>query len=190
MLSFSQPPEKQHECVRWLDMQPPASMLFLCFGSKGLLPPPKVHKIAAALERSGHRFQWVLCGLPKDSRQGQRVPTDSILDELCIQAERKRGQREKRHGELTCGVKQDMPGASLLPFRSPTRARSEAPSHEPLMKLSADGKDGLGTEGVGGDVTEWWQSRAAATALAPIWPSTDAMAAGVSVAAHERERRD
>uniref|UniRef100_A0A0E0I1R6 Malvidin galactosylase UGT88C3 n=1 Tax=Oryza nivara TaxID=4536 RepID=A0A0E0I1R6_ORYNI len=83
VLSFPPPPEEQpHECVRWLDAQPPASVLFLCFGSKGLLPPPKVREIAAALERSEHRFLWVLRGPPKDSRHGQRVPTDAMLDEL------------------------------------------------------------------------------------------------------------
>ncbi|KAF0889551.1 hypothetical protein E2562_026964 [Oryza meyeriana var. granulata] len=82
VLSFPPPPEQPHECTRWLDAQPRASVLFLCFGSKGLLSPPKVREIAAALERSEHRFLWVLRGPPKDSRPGQRVPTDAMLDEM------------------------------------------------------------------------------------------------------------
>uniref|UniRef100_A0A0D9WZC2 Glycosyltransferase n=1 Tax=Leersia perrieri TaxID=77586 RepID=A0A0D9WZC2_9ORYZ len=78
-------PEQQqpHECVQWLDNQPPASVLLVCFGSKGLLPPPKIAEIAAALERCGEqRFLWVLRGPPKDSRAGQREPTDADLEEL------------------------------------------------------------------------------------------------------------
>jgi hypothetical protein len=82
VIALTPPPEQPHECVRWLDAQPPASVLLVCFGSKGLLPPPKVREIAAALERSEHRFLWVLRGPPKDSRPGQRVPTDAMLDEL------------------------------------------------------------------------------------------------------------
>uniref|UniRef100_A0A0E0LL52 Malvidin galactosylase UGT88C3 n=1 Tax=Oryza punctata TaxID=4537 RepID=A0A0E0LL52_ORYPU len=82
VLSFPPPPEQPHECVRWLDVQPPASVLFVCFGSKGFLPPSKVREIAAALERSGHRFLWVLRGPPVDSRHGQRDPTNATLDEL------------------------------------------------------------------------------------------------------------
>uniref|UniRef100_A0A0E0LL53 Malvidin galactosylase UGT88C3 n=1 Tax=Oryza punctata TaxID=4537 RepID=A0A0E0LL53_ORYPU len=82
VIALTPPLEQPHECVRWLDAQPPASVLLVCFGSKGLLPPPKVREIAAALERSEHRFLWVLRGPPKDSRPGQRVPTDAMLDEM------------------------------------------------------------------------------------------------------------
>ncbi|KAF0889552.1 hypothetical protein E2562_026965 [Oryza meyeriana var. granulata] len=82
VLALTPPPEQPHECTRWLDAQPRASVLFLCFGSKGLLSPPKVREIAAALERSEHRFLWVLRGPPKDSRPGQREPTDAMLDEM------------------------------------------------------------------------------------------------------------
>ncbi|EMS45407.1 UDP-glycosyltransferase 71C5 [Triticum urartu] len=71
-----------HECVRWLDSQPPSSVMFLCFGSKGMLPPPQVHEIAHGLERSGHRFLLVLRGLPVDTTMGARDPTDANLAEL------------------------------------------------------------------------------------------------------------
>uniref|UniRef100_A0A0D9WZC1 Glycosyltransferase n=1 Tax=Leersia perrieri TaxID=77586 RepID=A0A0D9WZC1_9ORYZ len=82
VLSFP-PPPPPHDCVTWLDTHPPNSVLYLCFGSKGLLPPAKVAAIAAALDRCiDHRFLWVLRGPPKDSRQGQREPTDADLDEL------------------------------------------------------------------------------------------------------------
>ncbi|KAF7099802.1 hypothetical protein CFC21_101393 [Triticum aestivum] len=79
---ISPPAEQPHECVRWLDSQPPSSVLFLCFGSKGMLPPLQVHEIAHGLERSGHRFLWVLRGLPLDATMGARDPTDANLAEL------------------------------------------------------------------------------------------------------------
>ena len=48
------------ECIRWLDVQPRASVVFLCFGSLGFLNAEQVREAAAGLERSGQRFLWVL----------------------------------------------------------------------------------------------------------------------------------
>uniref|UniRef100_A0A0A9FRF1 Glycosyltransferase n=1 Tax=Arundo donax TaxID=35708 RepID=A0A0A9FRF1_ARUDO len=79
VISFNPPPEKPHECVRWLDTQPPASVVFLCFGSGGCFTPPQAHEIAHGLERSGHRFLWVLRGPPAP---GTRNPSDADLTEL------------------------------------------------------------------------------------------------------------
>ncbi|XP_040378409.1 anthocyanidin 3-O-glucosyltransferase 2-like [Oryza brachyantha] len=49
-----------HECIRWLDAQPQASVVLLCFGSLGFLGAAQVREAATALERSEHRFLWVL----------------------------------------------------------------------------------------------------------------------------------
>ncbi|RCV13153.1 hypothetical protein SETIT_2G324500v2 [Setaria italica] len=68
-----------HECVRWLDSQPPASVVFLCFGGTGSFTAPQAHEIAHGLERSGHRFLWVLRGQPEP---GTKLPTDGNLVEL------------------------------------------------------------------------------------------------------------
>jgi hypothetical protein len=81
-ISIIPPAEPPQECVRWLDSQPPGSVLYLCFGSKGLLPISQVHEIAHGLERSGHRFLWVLRGRPEDTTQGAREPTDANLGEV------------------------------------------------------------------------------------------------------------
>ncbi|KAG2645522.1 hypothetical protein PVAP13_2KG428700 [Panicum virgatum] len=42
-------------CVRWLDAQPRASVVFLCFGSLGWFDAAKAREVAAGLERSGAR---------------------------------------------------------------------------------------------------------------------------------------
>jgi len=68
-----------HECVRWLDAQPPASVVLLCFGSGGFFTATQAHEVAQGLERSGHRFLWVLRGPPA---AGTLQPTDANLGEL------------------------------------------------------------------------------------------------------------
>ncbi|KAF6996975.1 hypothetical protein CFC21_013242 [Triticum aestivum] len=79
VLSLSPPAEQPHECVVWLDAQPPASVVLLCFGSGGFSAAPQAHEIARGLERSGHRFLWVLRGPPA---AGARQPSDADLQEL------------------------------------------------------------------------------------------------------------
>ncbi|CAM0871423.1 unnamed protein product [Alopecurus aequalis] len=74
--------EELNECVRWLDLQPPASVLFLCFGGKGSMATPQVHEIAHGLERSGQCFLWVLRGLPENTAHGERELTDANLGEV------------------------------------------------------------------------------------------------------------
>ncbi|GJN07360.1 hypothetical protein PR202_ga25184 [Eleusine coracana subsp. coracana] len=71
--------EEEHECARWLDAQPPSSVVFLCFGGSGFFPAPQAHEIARALERSGHRFLCVLRGPPEPP---SKTPTDGDLDAL------------------------------------------------------------------------------------------------------------
>ncbi|KAF5480452.1 hypothetical protein F2P56_001200 [Juglans regia] len=49
---------KYEEIMKWLDDQPPSSVVFLCFGSWGTFSVPQLKEIALGLERSGHRFLW------------------------------------------------------------------------------------------------------------------------------------
>nr|CAB3458031.1 unnamed protein product [Digitaria exilis] len=81
VISFPSPSEQKQtsECVRWLDGQPPKSVVLLCFGSGGFFPAPQAHEVAHGLERSGHRFLWVLRGPPAP---GSMQPTDANLSEL------------------------------------------------------------------------------------------------------------
>jgi hypothetical protein len=52
--------ERPHECLAWLDAQPERSVVFLCWGSRGLLSEEQLKEIAAGLEKSGQRFLWVV----------------------------------------------------------------------------------------------------------------------------------
>ncbi|XP_042490407.1 anthocyanidin 3-O-glucosyltransferase 2-like [Macadamia integrifolia] len=58
----------------WLDDQPPSSVVFLCFGSRGSFNAAQVKEIALGLERSGHRFLWSLRRPPEKNKLG--LPTD------------------------------------------------------------------------------------------------------------------
>ena len=61
----------QHDSImKWLDDQPPSSVVFLCFGSRGIFGATQVKEIAFGLERSGQRFLWSLrppASLPPDN---------------------------------------------------------------------------------------------------------------------------
>lgn len=47
-----------HQCIKWLDKQPPSSVVFLCFGSNGSFSTEQLAEIATVLDRAGHRFLW------------------------------------------------------------------------------------------------------------------------------------
>ncbi|KAF7149031.1 hypothetical protein RHSIM_Rhsim03G0194700 [Rhododendron simsii] len=67
--------DHEHECLRWLDSQPSRSVVFLCFGSMGLFKAERLTEMAIGLEKSGHRFLWVVRSPPADGE------TKSILAE-------------------------------------------------------------------------------------------------------------
>ncbi|KAJ4953365.1 hypothetical protein NE237_030197 [Protea cynaroides] len=47
------------ECLRWLDDQPPDSVIFISFGSAGVLSLEQMTELAMGLELSEQRFLWV-----------------------------------------------------------------------------------------------------------------------------------
>ncbi|KAG5552131.1 hypothetical protein RHGRI_010283 [Rhododendron griersonianum] len=50
--------EEVIQIMRWLDNQPPSSVVFLCFGNMETFDGDQVREIGQALEQSGHRFLW------------------------------------------------------------------------------------------------------------------------------------
>ncbi|CAK8564744.1 unnamed protein product [Lathyrus sativus] len=48
------------DCLSWLDKQPSRTVVYLCFGSRGSFSMAQLKEIAEGLERSGHRFLWVV----------------------------------------------------------------------------------------------------------------------------------
>lgn len=57
---------EQDTCLRWLDKQPPNSVLFVSFGSGGRLSQAQLNELALGLEMSGQRFLWVNVKSPCD----------------------------------------------------------------------------------------------------------------------------
>ena len=52
--------ENGSDCLRWLDNQPPKSVLFVSFGSGGTLSQEQLNELALGLEQSGKKFLWVV----------------------------------------------------------------------------------------------------------------------------------
>nr|KYP49713.1 Hydroquinone glucosyltransferase [Cajanus cajan] len=52
--------DESDKCLRWLDKQPPCSVLYVSFGSGGTLSQQQINELACGLELSCQRFLWVL----------------------------------------------------------------------------------------------------------------------------------
>ncbi|PRQ30115.1 putative flavonol 3-O-glucosyltransferase [Rosa chinensis] len=85
-----QDPDLYESVVKWLDDQPPSSVVLLCFGSMGSLSGPQVREIAFGLERAGFRFLWALreppkssVYLPSDPANVDEVLPDGFLERTC-----------------------------------------------------------------------------------------------------------
>ncbi|KAJ4831882.1 hypothetical protein Tsubulata_036863 [Turnera subulata] len=87
----------RHVCLSWLDRQPPESVVFLSFGSRGSLPEEQVKEIATGLEKSGKRFLWVVRNPPADANLKKQVlnivdfDLDAILPEGFLERVHDRG---------------------------------------------------------------------------------------------------
>uniref|UniRef100_A0A0D9X2H6 Glycosyltransferase N-terminal domain-containing protein n=1 Tax=Leersia perrieri TaxID=77586 RepID=A0A0D9X2H6_9ORYZ len=51
---------RRHECLTWLDAQPPSSVLYISFGTTSTLRAEQIRELAAALRGSKQRFIWAL----------------------------------------------------------------------------------------------------------------------------------
>ncbi|KAK9060866.1 hypothetical protein SSX86_018046 [Deinandra increscens subsp. villosa] len=80
--------DEENECLKWLETQPSKSVVFLCFGSMGVFKKEQLTEIAVGLERSGHRFLWVVRKPPSDGNEssssgGRKLEFD--LDDILPQ---------------------------------------------------------------------------------------------------------
>ncbi|MFS7924691.1 putative flavonol 3-O-glucosyltransferase [Helianthus anomalus] len=64
------------DVFRWLDNQPRASVVLLCFGSMGCFDETQLKEIARGLERSGHRFVWSVRRPPPLEQSFEVLPDD------------------------------------------------------------------------------------------------------------------
>ncbi|KAH8506967.1 hypothetical protein H0E87_013692 [Populus deltoides] len=79
---------EKEEIKKWLDDQPPSSVVFLCFGSMGSFDEDQLKEISKALEHSGHRFLWSLRRAPPKGTivfpsgydNPKEILTDGFLD--------------------------------------------------------------------------------------------------------------
>jgi UDP-glucoronosyl and UDP-glucosyl transferase len=72
------------ECLVWLDKQPKASVVFLCFGSIGRFSAKQIKEIAIGLENSGHTFLWVVRSPPNPEKRFEKLSEldlDTLLPE-------------------------------------------------------------------------------------------------------------
>jgi UDP-glucoronosyl and UDP-glucosyl transferase len=93
--------EDRHESLLWLDMQPKNSVVFLSFGSMGSFQVHQLKEIAIGLEKSGHRFLWVVRSpsvtSPLKNLDAQAVPDfHRILPEGFIDRTKDRGMVVKQ----------------------------------------------------------------------------------------------
>ncbi|KAF0912191.1 hypothetical protein E2562_013073 [Oryza meyeriana var. granulata] len=88
--------QRRHECLDWLDKQPPESVLYISFGSMSSLREEQVVELAAALRGSKQRFIGVLRGADRGD-----IFTDS-------------GESESRHAKLLSEFTKQTEGTGLV----------------------------------------------------------------------------
>ncbi|TVU11113.1 hypothetical protein EJB05_44677, partial [Eragrostis curvula] len=79
---------ERHDCLTWLDAQPERSVVFICFGSRGLLSAEQLREIAIGLDKSGHRFLWTV---RKPAGDHDSRSLDTIFPEGFLERTKDRG---------------------------------------------------------------------------------------------------
>ncbi|XP_031499112.2 UDP-glycosyltransferase 88B1-like [Nymphaea colorata] len=88
------PESPEHDCIKWLDRQPHASVVFMCFGSMGAFSPEQIAEIADGLERSGQRFLWSIRIRPSGASQfsePEDVDPREVLPEGFLERTKEKG---------------------------------------------------------------------------------------------------
>nr|QSB46682.1 glycosyltransferase [Rubia yunnanensis] len=74
-LNLEKKTNQSESILKWLDLHPNSTVIFLCFGSLGTFEGEQVREIAYALENSGCRFLWCLRKPPPKGVVGH-IPED------------------------------------------------------------------------------------------------------------------
>ncbi|KAJ3684894.1 hypothetical protein LUZ61_014058 [Rhynchospora tenuis] len=85
-----------HPCLRWLDAQPKKSVVYISFGSSGKFSIDKLREIALGIEKSGHKFLWVVRNPPSDDPKDPYDPLaepdlDALLPEGFLDRTKEQG---------------------------------------------------------------------------------------------------
>ncbi|KAL0358917.1 UNVERIFIED_CONTAM: Baicalein 7-O-glucuronosyltransferase [Sesamum angustifolium] len=83
----------KHDCLRWLDSQPSKSVIFLCFGRRGVFSGEQLKAIALGLENSGYRFLWAVRSPPGKHDLGSAEEPDlaALMPEGFLERTKERG---------------------------------------------------------------------------------------------------
>ncbi|GLJ47418.1 hypothetical protein SUGI_1000640 [Cryptomeria japonica] len=71
----------ESSCLKWLDEQPPSSVLFVAFGSGAIFSREQIIDLAIGLEASSHRFLWVLRGYKSGDSSSLETDISQLLPE-------------------------------------------------------------------------------------------------------------
>ncbi|KAM0868955.1 hypothetical protein ACQ4PT_041004 [Festuca glaucescens] len=82
---------ERHPCLQWLDAQPERSVVFLCFGSLGTFSAVQLGEVARGLEKSGHRFLWVVRNPPEQKDVSVEPDLEASLPEGFLEKTADRG---------------------------------------------------------------------------------------------------
>ncbi|CAN8306010.1 unnamed protein product [Cochlearia groenlandica] len=66
--------------MRWLEDKPDSSVLYICFGSLGIVGESQIKEIARALDLSGHRFLWSIRTIPTEKSSPYDLLPEGFLD--------------------------------------------------------------------------------------------------------------
>ncbi|KAM0901368.1 hypothetical protein ACQ4PT_020054 [Festuca glaucescens] len=84
------PGKTRHECMEWLDKQPPASVLYVSFGTTSSFRVEQIAEMAAALKGSKQRFIWVLRDADRAdifAESGGESPHEKLLSKFTADTE-------------------------------------------------------------------------------------------------------
>ncbi|CAK9213508.1 unnamed protein product [Sphagnum troendelagicum] len=71
-----------HPCLQWMEKQPPASVVFVSFGSVAAFSIPQLHDLAMGLQESGQRFLFVVRRPAAAAASSGETMTEEDKDQL------------------------------------------------------------------------------------------------------------